>query len=87
MLREYDITPTNRRWPDGTQSKGYARADFTDAWDRYCPTDPDPTATDVHGREGDPYHPYQARHPRSERYGSESVGRIIRTGHFDPYHP
>jgi hypothetical protein len=39
MLREYDITSTNKRWQDGTQSKGYARDDFADAWSRYCPTD------------------------------------------------
>ncbi|MGW1341789.1 DUF3631 domain-containing protein [Kribbella sp. NPDC002412] len=37
LLREYDITPKNRRWQDGTQSKGYARDDFADAWSRYCP--------------------------------------------------
>ncbi|WP_328524557.1 DUF3631 domain-containing protein [Kribbella sp. NBC_00359] len=37
MLREYDITPRNHRWYDGTQSKGYSRDDFSDAWSRYCP--------------------------------------------------
>jgi hypothetical protein len=37
MLREYDITPKNHRWEDGTQSKGYARSDFADSWSRYCP--------------------------------------------------
>jgi len=41
MLREYDITPANRRWQDGTQSKGYTRDDFTDAWSRYCPQTPE----------------------------------------------
>lgn len=39
LLREYDIRPGNIRFPDGTQSKGYKRADFADAWRRYCPND------------------------------------------------
>jgi hypothetical protein len=38
FLREYDIKPSNIRFPDGTQAKGYKRADFVDAWTRYCPT-------------------------------------------------
>ena len=59
MLREYDITPTNHRWEDGTQSKGYLRLDFTDAWSRYCP---DP--------QGEPSQPSQPSQPRSERDGS-----------------
>ncbi|WP_460664687.1 DUF3631 domain-containing protein [Kribbella swartbergensis] len=29
--------PENHRWEDGTQSKGYTRDDFADAWARYCP--------------------------------------------------
>jgi hypothetical protein len=37
LLREFDITPKNHRWEDGTQSKGYDREDFADAWARYCP--------------------------------------------------
>lgn len=37
LLREYDIRPANIRFPDGIQAKGYQRADFTDAWTRYCP--------------------------------------------------
>ena len=38
MLREYDIRSANIRFgePIG-QVKGYYRADFTDAWARYCP--------------------------------------------------
>jgi hypothetical protein len=59
MLREYDITPTNHRWQDGTQSKGYDRADFTDAWNRYCPP-PEPL----------PSQPSQPSQPRSERDGN-----------------
>jgi hypothetical protein len=47
LLREYDIRSANIRFTDATQSKGYRRADFTDAWTRYCPPDrPDP-APDV----------------------------------------
>ncbi|MEV0197396.1 DUF3631 domain-containing protein [Nonomuraea sp. NPDC050691] len=37
ILREYDIRSANIRFPDGGQSKGYQRADFLDAWTRYCP--------------------------------------------------
>ncbi|WP_169948622.1 DUF3631 domain-containing protein [Microbispora sp. H11081] len=43
ILREYEIRSSNIRFPDGTQAKGYQRADFIDAWTRYCPTlDPVP---------------------------------------------
>lgn len=38
LLREFDISSRNLRLPTG-QAKGYTRADFTDAWDRYCPQD------------------------------------------------
>jgi len=37
MLREYDIRSGNIRFPNGMQAKGYQRADFADAWARYCP--------------------------------------------------
>ncbi|MGV9386074.1 DUF3631 domain-containing protein [Nonomuraea sp. NPDC003707] len=36
MLGEYDIRSANIRFPNG-QAKGYQRADFGDAWSRYCP--------------------------------------------------
>jgi hypothetical protein len=39
LLREFDIRPGNIRFPDGVQAKGYKRADFVDAWTRYCPDD------------------------------------------------
>ncbi|WP_283139738.1 DUF3631 domain-containing protein [Rhizohabitans arisaemae] len=42
LLREYDIKSGNVRFPDGSQSKGYQRADFADAWARYCPEDERP---------------------------------------------
>ncbi|GAA3614377.1 hypothetical protein GCM10022419_119430 [Nonomuraea rosea] len=38
MLREYDIRSGNIRFPNGQQAKGYQRADFADAWARYCPS-------------------------------------------------
>jgi hypothetical protein len=37
LLREYDIRSANIRFGDGTQAKGYQRADLLDAWTRYCP--------------------------------------------------
>jgi hypothetical protein len=43
LLKDYEISPTNRRFDDGTQRRGYARPDFADAWNRYCPA-PQPVA-------------------------------------------
>jgi hypothetical protein len=37
LLKEYDIRPDTYRFTEG-QAKGYRREDFTDAWNRYCPT-------------------------------------------------
>ncbi|MFF7155336.1 DUF3631 domain-containing protein [Streptomyces sp. NPDC008139] len=45
LLADYEIHPANRRFSDG-QRRGYARADFTDAWNRYCPA-PDPVAPEA----------------------------------------
>jgi hypothetical protein len=36
LLREFEIRSDTIRFPTG-QAKGYTRADFTDAWNRYCP--------------------------------------------------
>ncbi|GAA4089869.1 DUF3631 domain-containing protein [Nonomuraea soli] len=46
ILREYDIRSTTIRFPPPIgQAKGYQRADFLDAWERYCPAPaPVPTA-------------------------------------------
>ncbi|GAA3222782.1 DUF3631 domain-containing protein [Actinocorallia longicatena] len=48
LLREYEIRSTTARF-NGQLLKGYLRADFTDAWSRYCgdpnpPVDPHPDA-------------------------------------------
>lgn len=37
MLRDFGISSANRRWEDGSQTKGYLAEDFADAWSRYCP--------------------------------------------------
>lgn len=37
LLKPYGITSANRRFPDGTQAKGFARNQFLDTWARYCP--------------------------------------------------
>ena len=65
LLREYDITSANIRFPDGTQAKGYTQVDFADAWARYCPA-PEPAETGV---EEEPSQPSQPLHPRSARDG------------------
>ncbi|MCA1194890.1 DUF3631 domain-containing protein [Saccharopolyspora sp. 6V] len=56
LLGEFDIRSGNVRFPDGTQSKGYRRSDFLDAWTRYCP----PTGDE-------PSRPSQASPPSSTR--------------------
>ena len=79
LLREYDIRSGNIRFPDGRQTKGYQRADFADAWRRYCPPDPvagnqlasvsdetDPGLFDsLDGSGGEASQPSQPSHPRS----------------------
>jgi hypothetical protein len=56
MLREYDIRSATIRFGEPTgQAKGYYRADFTDAWDRYCPATP-----------SEPYQSYQPSPPSSD---------------------
>ncbi|GIG01268.1 DUF3631 domain-containing protein [Catellatospora citrea] len=59
MLREFEVRSAgNIRFPTG-QAKGYTRASFADAWDRYC-------APDVPRREGEPSQPSQPSPPSSE---------------------
>ncbi|EST29626.1 DUF3631 domain-containing protein [Streptomyces roseochromogenus] len=43
LLKPYGIGSANRRFPDGTQAKGFARNQFLDTWARYCP-EPKPLA-------------------------------------------
>jgi hypothetical protein len=62
MLRDYDIRSATIRFGEPTgQAKGYYRADFADAWARYCPE-----------RAGEPSQPYQPSPPRSEAVRLES---------------
>ncbi|MFF4673585.1 DUF3631 domain-containing protein [Streptomyces sp. NPDC001279] len=44
LLKPYGISSANRRFPDGTQAKGFARIQFLDTWARYCP---EPKAADA----------------------------------------
>jgi hypothetical protein len=78
LLRDYSIRSTTIRFPGLGQAKGYQRAEFTDAWTRYCPP-PDPAG---HGQEGKPSQPYQPHSPSSARYGSpERYGSSRTTEH------
>ncbi|MDI3402596.1 DUF3631 domain-containing protein [Streptomyces cavernicola] len=43
LLKPYGISSANRRFPDGTQAKGFARTQFLDTWARYCPEPPAPS--------------------------------------------
>jgi hypothetical protein len=68
LLGEYGIRSANIRFPDGTQRKGYTRSDFTDAWDRYCAAEPDPSQ---------PSHPNTAS---STRDGQSTRDGLLRPG-------
>jgi hypothetical protein len=37
LLKDFGISSANRRFPDRSQRRGFARGQFTDAWARYCP--------------------------------------------------
>jgi hypothetical protein len=64
LLQEYDITSKNIRFaPPIGQSKGYRRADFLDAWDRYTPSADTPAPDE--SAETDPSQPSQASQPSS----------------------
>ena len=41
LLKSYGIKSHNIRWADGSNSKGYFRKDFADAWQRYLTADAD----------------------------------------------
>lgn len=59
MLREFEIRSAgNIRFPTG-QAKGYTRASFADAWDRYC-------TPDVPNMQGEPSQPSQPSQPSSD---------------------
>ena len=38
LLADFDIGSMTIRFPESGQAKGFYRADFLDAWRRYCPT-------------------------------------------------
>ena len=78
LLREYEITSSNIRFPPPTgQVKGYQRTDFLDTWQRYCPT---PEPKDPHGQ-GEPSQPSQPSPP------SSTPGRHLRAVRLEPSHP
>ncbi|MEU7863881.1 DUF3631 domain-containing protein [Nonomuraea sp. NPDC049141] len=78
LLREYDIRSTTIRFPPPTgQAKGYQRADFADAWARYCPAlDPAPDGDrppHEPAQEGDVVH--ISRGSRTSRTSLNSAGQ------------
>ncbi len=69
LLADYDIRSKTIRFGEPTgQVKGYHRADFTDAWARYCPRPP-----------GDPSQPSQPSPPSSAPGRIETWDGSIRT--------
>ncbi|MEW2377524.1 DUF3631 domain-containing protein [Micromonospora sp. NPDC047812] len=75
LLAEYEIRSANIRF-GGTygQVKGYYQADFTDAWNRYCPA-PNPVP------QGEASQPSQPSQP------SSTPGRVIPLGRLKPSQP
>ncbi|MEV0942467.1 DUF3631 domain-containing protein [Micromonospora wenchangensis] len=74
LLAEYEIRSTNIRFgPPHGQVKGYYQADFTDAWQRYCP-----------GPEALP--PPEASQPSQPSPPSSTPGRVIPLGRLKPSH-
>lgn len=49
LLKDYGISASSHRFPDGFQARGYARQHFADAWARYCP-EPVPAAEPLPGQ-------------------------------------
>lgn len=41
QLQPFGLNSSNRRFPDGTQARGFTRNQFLDTWARYCP-EPNP---------------------------------------------
>ncbi|WP_084599031.1 DUF3631 domain-containing protein [Actinoplanes subtropicus] len=80
LLKEYEIVSENIRFePPVGRVKGFHRAAFIDAWERYCPP-PEPAEAEAAGKPYQPYKPYQddvsAAHPR---YG------LLRPVRLEPY--
>ncbi|MFD4373337.1 DUF3631 domain-containing protein [Streptomyces sp. NPDC058486] len=45
LLKDYGISASSHRFPDGFQARGFAREQFADAWARYCPEPAAPAAS------------------------------------------
>lgn len=75
LLRDFDIGSANRRWEDGSQTKGYLATDFADSWSRYCPPTPPggPSVPSV-----PPSHERAAGTDQDARDGSSVPHRAIR---------
>lgn len=59
LLRDFDVTSSNLRLGKDRQAKGYRRADFADAWARYCPPEVPQPSQPSHPKTA----PEQAAHP------------------------
>ena len=76
LLRQYEINSENISFPPPTgRIKGYLRASFADAWQRYCPPDPDGPV--------EPYKPYK---PYADDVSAGQPGvRLLRPVRPKPY--
>jgi hypothetical protein len=86
LLREYGIHSATIRFPRLGQAKGYQRADFIDAWTRYCPHPEAPTVVTVGHNQGEepsqpsqPHSPSSTRYRSTARYGSSRTTEYTRT--------
>jgi hypothetical protein len=93
LLRDFEIRSTRVRLPGVGQIRGYRRADFLDAWQRYCPppetTDSDDDQADTslpldlteHEETGKPPQPSQAHQPWSGPRRLETRDGLSRLTH------
>ena len=84
LLKDYEISSANRRFPDSTQRRGYARGDFTDPWNRYCPlpeqaapTAPDPQPPPAPALAGADERAVQARPVQPPTVKPQAPGPVV----------
>ncbi|MEU8609369.1 DUF3631 domain-containing protein [Actinoplanes sp. NPDC048791] len=78
LLKEYEICSENIRFtPPLGRVKGFHRAAFTDAWQRYCPP---PEEVDV----PEPYQPYKPY--QDDVSAAQTPVRLLHPVRLEPYH-
>jgi uncharacterized protein DUF3631 len=84
LLAEFDICSTTIRFPESGQAKGFYRADFLDAWRRYCPTLPGLTGTPTGTPSADQAEGTRTTRTNLNSAGHSGTGRDPGTGRLVP---